>query len=336
MKKKIEVIAEIGVNHNGNLAKAKILIEEAKKAGADYVKFQYYKSHLLSTGYAKKAKYQIQKNNKKETQLQMLKKYELNLNQMKELKNFSSKRKIKFLVSAFDEECLLDLKKLKLNLFKVPSGEITNIPYLKLLGSFKKKVIMSTGMSNYNEIKTAVNALCKNGLKKKNLCLLQCTSNYPTKISDTNLSIISELKKRFKTSVGFSDHTVELETPIFAIFFGAQIIEKHITLNNNDRGPDHKASLNTSNFKKMVDMIKNYNLAVGTKNKRPNKIEIKNSNLVRKSVVAKTNIKKGQKFSLSNLTCKRPGNGLPPIKIYNLIGKKSSKKYEINEQIKLK
>ena len=166
--------------------------------------------------------------------------------------------------------------------------------------------------------------------------MLQCTSNYPTKISDTNLSIISELKKRFKTSVGFSDHTVELETPIFAIFFGAQIIEKHITLNNNDRGPDHKASLNTSNFKKMVDMIKNYNLAVGTKNKRPNKIEIKNSNLVRKSVVAKTNIKKGQKFSLSNLTCKRPGNGLPPIKIYNLIGKKSSKKYEINEQIKLK
>jgi N,N'-diacetyllegionaminate synthase len=195
---------------------------------------------------------------------------------------------------------------------------------------------MSTGMSNYNEIKTAVNVLYKNGLKKKNLCLLQCTSNYPTKISETNLSIISELKKRFKTSVGFSDHTVELETPIFAIFFGAQIIEKHITLNNNDRGPDHKASLNTSNFKKMVDMIKNYNLAVGTKNKRPNKIEIKNSNLVRKSVVAKTNIKKGQKFSLSNLTCKRPGNGLPPIKIYNLIGKKSSKKYEINEQIKLK
>ena len=203
MKNKIEIIAEIGVNHNGSLKKAKTLINKAKEAGADYVKFQYFKSKLLSTDYAKKAKYQYLQTKKKETQLEMLKKFELNIKDLKKLKAYSSKKKIKFLVSAFDEETLLELKKLKISTFKVPSGEITNIPYLKLLGSFKKKVILSTGMSNFKEISKAVKTLLKSGLKKKNLCLLQCTSNYPTKISDTNLSVIKKLKKNTKLKLVF-------------------------------------------------------------------------------------------------------------------------------------
>ena len=266
----------------------------------------------------------------------MLTKYELDLKDLKKLKDYSSKKKIKFLVSAFDEETLIDLKKLKLKTYKVPSGEITNIPYLKLLGSFKKKIILSTGMANYKEITHAVKTLIKNGTKRNALCLLQCTSNYPTKISDVNLSVIKKLKKKYRTKVGFSDHTTELETPLFAIFNGAHIIEKHITLSNKDKGPDHKASLNFNNFAKMVRMIRNYNLSFGTSFKKANAEEIKNSQSVRKSLVAKINIKKGEKFSFQNLCSKRPGNGLPPGKIYGLIGKKSPKEFRINEQIKLK
>jgi len=336
MKNKIEIIAEIGVNHNGSIKNAKTLVNKAKEAGADYVKFQYFKSKLLSTDYAKKAKYQYLQTKKKETQLEMLKKYELNIQDLKKLKAHSSKKKIKFLVSAFDEETLLELNKLKLSVFKVPSGEITNIPYLKLLGSFKKKVILSTGMSNFKEISKAVKTLLESGLKRKNLCLLQCTSNYPTKISDANLSVIKKLKKKYKTKVGFSDHTTELETPLFAIFYGAEIIEKHITLNNKDKGPDHKASLNVYDFAKMMKMIKNLDLSYGKSIKKANIEEIKNSYVVRKSIVAKINIKKGEKFSFRNLTCKRPGNGLAPDKLYSLIGKKSPKDFKINKQINLK
>lgn len=336
MKNKIEIIAEIGVNHNGSLKKAKTLINKAKEAGADYVKFQYFKSKLLSTDYAKKAKYQYLQTKKKETQLEMLKKFELNIKDLKKLKAYSSKKKIKFLVSAFDEETLLELKKLKISTFKVPSGEITNIPYLKLLGSFKKKVILSTGMSNFKEISKAVKTLLKSGLKKKNLCLLQCTSNYPTKISDTNLSVIKKLKKKYKTKVGFSDHTKELETPLYAIFYGAEIIEKHITLSNKDKGPDHKASLNAYDFVKMMKIIKNFKLSYGKSVKKANAEEIKNSLVVRKSLVAKINIKKGDKFSYKNLTYKRPGNGLAPNNIYYLLGKKSPKDFKINKQINLK
>ncbi len=334
MKKKIEVIAEIGVNHNGSIFRAKRLIDEAKKAGADYAKFQYYKTEELSTKYAKKADYQILKS-KKENQFNMLKKYELSLKKIKELKQYSKKKKIKFLVSAFDKSTLRDLKKMNTNIYKIPSGEITNIPYLELIASFKKKIILSTGMSTLKEITKAVNTLYEHGLKKKDLVLMQCTSNYPTKINNANLDVIKIFKKKFKINIGFSDHTKEIETPIFAIFKGATLIEKHITLDNNDDGPDHKASLDIKNFEKMVLMIRNYSLVNGSKIKRPNKEEIKNSLLVRKSIVAKRKIKKGEKFTDNNLTCKRPGNGMQPEKLQKLIGKISKKNYQQNQQIKI-
>ena len=263
----------------------------------------------------------------------MLKKYELTFEQFKILKNYCIKKKIKFLASAFDLESLKKMRKLKLNIFKIPSGEITNIPYLELLGSFKKDVILSTGMSSIREIQASIKVLTDKGLKKTQIILMQCTSNYPTQMNQVNLNVLQYYKKKFKLKLGFSDHTAEIETPLFAIFNGAKIIEKHITLDKNMKGPDHKASLDVKEFAKMVQNINNLELSLGKTKKKPNNEEIKNSMLVRKSIVAKKNIRRGETYSKNNITCKRPGTGISPSKFNGLINKKSNRNYQKDDFI---
>ena len=332
-KQNIQIIAEVGVNHNGKLSYAKKLIDAAKKCGAHFVKFQIYETEALTTKHAKKAEYQKKNESKKGNQFEMLKKYELTFEQFKILKNYCIKKKIKFLASAFDLESLKKMRKLKLNIFKIPSGEITNIPYLELLGSFKKNVILSTGMSSIREIKASIKVLTDKGLKKTQIILMQCTSNYPTQMNQVNLNVLKYYKKKFKLKLGFSDHTAEIETPLFAIFNGAKIIEKHITLDKNMKGPDHKASLDVKEFAKMVQNINNLELSLGKTKKKPNNEEIKNSMLVRKSIVAKKNIRRGETYSINNITCKRPGTGISPSKFNGLLNKKSNRNYQKDDFI---
>ena len=333
---RIQIIAEVGINHNGKLSIAKKLIDESKKCGSDFVKFQIYNPSEITTPYAKKARYQVKNEGVSGNQIKMLKKNNLTFKQFKILKNYCKKKKIKFLASAFDITSLRNLKKLKLNFFKVPSGEITNIPYLQHLGTYKKQVFLSTGMSNINEISDAINTLKRAGLKKKQIVLMQCTSNYPTEVKDLNLNVLSTFKKKFKLELGFSDHSTNLEVPLFAIFKGARIIEKHITLDKKMKGPDHKASLNVSEFKKMIKYIKNMELSFGSYKKIPNVEEKKTALLVRKSIVASRKILKGEKFTDINLTCKRPGYGMSPKNMKFVLNRKSNKIYKINEMIKIK
>ncbi len=331
----VQIIAEVGVNHNGNLKLAKKLIVEAKKCGADFVKFQIFNPSEITTTYAKMASYQKKNEKKSDNQYKMLKKYNFSMEQFKILKNFCKQKKIKFLASAFDIPSLINLNKLKPNFFKIPSGELTNTPYLEYIGKLNKKVFLSTGMSNLREIENAINTLLKKGLKKNQITLMQCTSNYPTDISDLNLNVLTTFKKKFNLKLGFSDHTTSLETPLFAIFKGASVIEKHITLNKNMKGPDHKASLSINEFQKMVNNIKNLNSSLGKFKKFPNREEKKIAILVRKSIVAKTKIKKGELFTEKNLTCKRPGYGMQPSRFNKLLDKKSNKNYNIDEMIRI-
>ena len=333
---KIKVIAEIGVNHNGKLSVAKKLIRESKKCGAEFVKFQMYELDEFTTKYAKKASYQNKNDPNRDNQYEMLKKLNFSFNEFKVLKKYCNKIKIKFLVSAFDIPSLKKLNRLKLNYFKIPSGEITNTPYLKYLAKLKKKVFLSTGMSTMKDVQYAVDLLLKNGLKRNQITVMQCTSNYPTKISDLNLNVLKTFKNKFNLRLGFSDHTTSLEAPLFAIFNGATIIEKHITLNKEMKGPDHKASLNIEEFKKMIENINNFKISLGSFKKKPNNEEKKISLLVRKSVVAKKKIKKGEILNRINLTCKRPGYGISPKKFDLLINKKANKDYHPDQMIDIK
>ncbi len=271
--------------------------------------------------------------NKKETQFEMLKKLELSKKNHFKIKNYCKKKQIEFLSSAFDIEDLIFLKKLRLKRFKIPSGEITNYLYLKKIANYKKEIILSTGMANIKEISTAIKVLQKNGLSKDKIKLLHCSSEYPADTSVLNLKAISTLRKKFKLDIGYSDHSMSLISPSIAISLGAKIIEKHITLNNNLKGPDHKSSLNPKDFKKMVENIRQTERSLGSGVKIPTKEEIKNSKIVRKSIVAKKIITKGEKFSLKNLTFKRPGTGISPMMINTLLKKKAKKNYQIDDLI---
>jgi N,N'-diacetyllegionaminate synthase len=246
------------------------------------------------------------------------------------------KKKIIFISSAFDIESLNYLKKLKLRYFKVPSGEITNIPYLEVLGRFRKKVILSTGMSSIYEIKKAIQTLVTNGTKKNNITLMQCTSAYPAPYDEINLNTIATLKNSFKLNIGFSDHSLGVQASIAAAALGAKFIEKHITLSKKLKGPDHRASLNPKEFKFMVQSIRIVQKTLGDKIKKITRSEKKNFYIVRKSIVASTKIKKNEKFSNFNITCKRPGTGISPLFFKKLIGKKSMKNYNKNDLIRLK
>ena len=333
--KRTFVIAEAGVNHNGSIKKALKLIEVAKLSGADAIKFQTFKAENLATDYAPKAEYQKYKSLKNETQFQMLKKLELTDAMHKACFKECKKKKIIFISSAFDIESLCYLKKFKLSYFKVPSGEITNIPYLEVLGKFRKKIILSTGMSNISEIKKALKTLTINGTKKNNITLMQCTSAYPAPYDEINLNTIFTLRDIFKLNIGFSDHSLGVQASLAAVALGAKVIEKHITLSKKLKGPDHRASLDPKEFKFMVQGIRIVEKSLGSKIKKVTKSEKKNIYIVRKSIVASTKIKKNEKFSNFNITCKRPGTGISPLFLKKLIGKKSIKNFNKNELIRI-
>lgn len=330
----MKFIAEAGVNHNGKISTAKKLIKVAANAGADFIKFQAFKTESLIIEGTKKANYQKQNTVGNEDQFQMLKKLEFNEAEFKILNNECKKNKIKFLLSIFDEESLNIVKKLKLKVIKIPSGEINNYFLLSMLAKLRLKIILSTGMSSIKEIKEAMKILTSGSIKKKDITILQCTTEYPTKFKDVNLKVINTLKKKFRINVGLSDHTLGKLSSIIAIVMGASVIEKHFTLNTKDRGPDHKASLSPKELKELIYEIKNIPVLIGSSKKKPTKNEIANKLLVRKSIVAKKNIKKGEKFSLSNLTAKRPGIGISPMRFKFFQNKKSKKNYKKDEYIK--
>jgi N,N'-diacetyllegionaminate synthase len=330
------IIAEAGVNHNGSIKKALKLIDVAASAGADAIKFQTFKAENIVTDYAPKAEYQKYKSLRKETQFQMLKKLEFTESMHKACFKKCKKKKIIFISSAFEIESLNYLKKFKLSYFKVPSGEITNIPYLEVLGKFKKKIFLSTGMSSIDEIKKAIKILTTNGTKKKYIILMQCTSAYPAPYNEINLNTIATLRNKFKLNVGFSDHSLGVQASVAAVALGAKVIEKHLTLNKKLRGPDHRASLDPKEFEFMVQSIRIVEKTLGNKIKRITKAEKKIIHVVRKSIVASTKIKKNEKFSNFNITCKRPGNGISPLFFKKLIGRKSIKNFNKNDLIRLK
>jgi N,N'-diacetyllegionaminate synthase len=300
------IIAEAGVNHNGSLKKALKLIDAAAAGGANAIKFQTFRAENLATDYAPKAEYQKYKSLKKETQFQMLKKLEFTEVMHKECFEKCKNKKIIFISSAFDIESLTYLKKFNLSYFKVPSGEITNIPYLEVLGKFRKKIILSTGMSSIYEIKNAIKILTTNGTKINNITLMQCTSAYPAPYDEINLNTIATLRSIFKLNIGFSDHSLGIQASIAAVALGAKVIEKHITLNKKLKGPDHRASLDPKEFKFMTQGIRIVEKTLGDKIKKITKSEKKNIYIVRKSIVASTKINKNEKFSNFNITCKRP------------------------------
>lgn len=330
---KVFVIAEIGVNHNKDMNLAKKLIDIACDCNVDAVKFQLFKTEKLLSKDSPMAKYQIENSNNYKDAFHMLKRLELNTNEIIELINYCNFKNIKFMCSPFDMESIDILNELHLDIFKIPSGEITNYPYLKKIGSLKKKVILSTGMSTISEIENAIKVLKDNGTY--NISLLQCNTQYPTPMKDVNLNAITTLKNKFNLEVGFSDHTIGIEVPIAAVALGATIIEKHFTLDRNLEGPDHKASLEPNEMLNMVKAIRNIELALGKGIKSPSKSEIPNINIVRKSIVAKKNIKKGEIFTEENITTKRPGTGLNPMIWEKVIGSSASKDYKEDEMITL-
>jgi len=327
------IIAEAGVNHNGDIKLAKRLIDVAAEAGSDLVKFQTFKASDIATTDVKKAEYQMSENQDSISQYEMLKKLELSEEMHHELISHCKKNGIGFLSTGFDLDSVKLLKKLGQDIFKVPSGEITNLPLLRLIGGFNCEVILSTGMSDMSEIGKALEILQKSGTELRDVTVLQCTSAYPTPASDVNLSAMVAIRDKFKTKVGYSDHTLGIEMPIAAVALGASIIEKHFTLDKDFEGPDHRMSLNPRELKEMVSAIRNVEIALGNGIKEVMQSEIKNMRLARKSVVAKTSINKGDKFSNENITCKRAGKGMSPMNWDEIIGKISSRNYKENEPL---
>jgi N,N'-diacetyllegionaminate synthase len=330
---RVFIIAEAGVNHNGSIDIAYKLIDEAKKAGADAIKFQTFKTENLTTKDNKMAEYQITNTSKIETQFEMLKKLELTFDDFLKLKRYSDEKGIEFLSSPFDIESARFLCKIGLKKFKIASGEITNTILLREIGSYKKDVIMSTGMCFIADVENALNILIENGTEKQNICILHCNTEYPTRFEDVNLLAMTTLESAFKVDVGYSDHTEGMEVSIAAVALGAKVIEKHFTLDRSLKGPDHMASMEPEEFKKMVNSIRNIEKSLGDGIKQPSENEKKNIVLVRKSIVASREIKKGEIFSESNLTVKRPGDGLPPLLWDKIIGKIAQKNYCIDEKI---
>jgi N,N'-diacetyllegionaminate synthase len=335
MTNRVKIIAEIGVNHNGDMTLAKKLIDEAKKAGADYVKFQTFKADRLATKKAKKTVYQIKNSGDGESQKDMLARLEVSHDMHKKIISHCKKRKIKFLSSAFDIEGLDLLSKLGQTIFKIPSGEITNAPYLKHVGVIAKSIILSTGMSNLKEIKDAIKILESGGLSRKDITVLHCTSEYPAPLNEVNLNAMNEIKNKLKVSVGYSDHTDGFEISLAAVALGAEVIEKHFTFDQALPGPDHKASLEPKELRLMIKLIRNIEVSLGQPIKQASKSEIKNMPLVRKSIVAKSKIEIGERFTNNNLTTKRPGTGISPMKWNFIIGKKASRAFDEDELIVL-
>lgn len=336
MKKTI-IIAEAGVNHNGVLENAFRLIDAAVDAGVDYVKFQTFKTELSITKGAKKADYQIENTGKAtESQYEMVKKLELSYEQHELLIEYCKKRKIKFFSTAFDLESLDYLAKIGLEIVKIPSGEITNLPYLRHAAGLFKEVILSTGMAEMSEIRNALDVFIASNIPLENITILHCNTEYPTPMKDVNLKAMSHIENEFKTKVGYSDHTLGIEVPVAAVALGAVIIEKHFTLDKNMEGPDHAASIEPQELLSMVTAIRNIELAIsGNGLKQPSESEMKNIAIARKSIVAIKPIKRGDLFTSENITAKRPGTGISPMKWDEVIGSFSGYDFDVDDLIRL-
>lgn len=325
------IIAEAGVNHNGDINLAKKLIDIAADSGADLVKFQTFNADRLVTQSASKADYQILATDNSETQYAMLRKLELTESEHQELITYCATKNIRFFSTGFDIESINMLISLGQELFKIPSGEITNLPYLRHIGQLRKTVILSTGMSTMDEIEAAIKVLEAAGTVRNKITALHCTTAYPAPMSDINLRAMQSIQSRFNVSVGYSDHTLGIEIPIAAVSLGATVIEKHFTIDRNLPGPDHKASLEPAELKSMIIAIRNIELALGDGNKRPMPSEIGNRTVARKSIVASRNISPGEDFTEENLTTKRPGTGVSPMKWDLLLTKKAERAYSVDE-----
>ncbi|MCR5793575.1 MAG: N-acetylneuraminate synthase [Lachnospiraceae bacterium] len=327
------IIAEAGVNHNGDINLAKKLVLEAKNCGADIVKFQTAKLESLVSKYAKMAEYQVENIGKEESQLEMLRRLILPFDQFVELSNYCKEVGIEFLSTPFDIESIKFLDELGCSIWKVPSGEITNYPYLVRIARTRKPIIMSTGMSTMDEIAEALTVLRDNGASK--ITLLHCTTEYPAPLDEVNLKAMETLRDQFDLEVGYSDHTEGIEIPLAAVGMGATVIEKHFTLDRNMEGPDHKASLEPAELKAMVEGIRRVEKALGDGEKKPSPSEIKNKEVARKSIVAKKAIKAGEIFSEENITTKRPGTGISPMHWPEIIGTMAVRNFEEDEVIEL-
>ncbi|MFD1096348.1 N-acetylneuraminate synthase [Salegentibacter chungangensis] len=336
MKNKVLIIAEAGVNHNGNIETAKELIDKASSAGADFVKFQTFKASGLVTKSAERAEYQNSNTENNDSQYEMLKKLELSEDAHNILIEYCKSKGIKFLSTGFDLNTLEFLNKLNIELFKIPSGEITNLPYLRKIASFNKPVVMSTGMASMQEVTEAFNVLVNEGLKKENIIIVHCNTEYPTPMDDVNLKAMNTIGKELGVRIGYSDHTLGIEVPIAAVALGAKVIEKHFTLDRNLPGPDHRASLEPEELKLMVESIRNIEKAIsGSGKKEPSRSEMKNKDIARKSIIASKEIKKGDKFNENNLTVKRPGNGISPMKWDSVLGRTANRDFKEDELIEL-
>ena len=335
--KRVIIIAEAGVNHNGDINKAKQLIDKAVEASVDYIKFQTFKTELCISKNAVKADYQIENTqNSSESQLEMVKKLELSFDQFIELEKYCNQKNIKFLSTGFDSESLTFLAQLGVTIAKIPSGEITNLPYLRQVASLFPEVILSTGMATIDEIKDAVKVLTDNGISKDKITILHCNTEYPTPMEDVNLKAMLHIERELGIPVGYSDHTLGIEVPIAAVALGATVIEKHFTLDKTLPGPDHKASLEPNELKAMVSAIRNIEKAIGGSGlKEVSKSEEKNKPIARKSIVASTDIKKGDIFTPENLTVKRPGTGISPMQWDEVIGKEAKRDFQEDELIEL-
>ena len=332
---KVFIIAEAGVNHNGSLELAKKLIDSAVEARADAVKFQTFKADKLLSKCAQKADYQKQATSVDETQYEMIKKLELDQNAHRALINYCKDKGIMFLSTPFDHNSIDLLISFEMPIFKIPSGEITNLPYLRHIGRLDKEVILSTGMSNLNEVRDALEVLIKAGTSKVKITVLHATTEYPCPIDEVNLRAMQTIKNVFDVKVGYSDHTQGIEVPIAAVAMGACVIEKHFTLDRSMEGPDHKASLEPDELRAMVQAIRHIEQALGDGVKMPSMSEQKNIPIARKSILASRPIKMGEAFTDNNLIVKRPGNGISPMRWDEIVGQKATRNFSVDELIEL-
>jgi N,N'-diacetyllegionaminate synthase len=335
MTKEVLIIAEAGVNHNGDLSIAKKLIDVAAEAGADFVKFQTFSAERLVTRSAEKASYQRKNTGNEETQYQMLSKLELSSDMHRELISHCALRNIGFLSTGFDIESINFLAELGQNLFKIPSGEITNLPYLRHIGRLKRDVILSTGMATLADIESAIEVLEHAGTMRSKITILHCTTEYPAPMVDVNLKAMKSIQVAFNVTVGYSDHTLGIEVATAAVALDAKVIEKHFTLDRNLPGPDHRASLEPDELKAMVTAIRNIEIALGDGVRRLSSSEVRNKSVVRKSLVARVQIKKGELFSAQNISVKRPGTGISPMLWDQVMGREAPRDFMSDELITL-
>lgn len=333
--KKVIIIAEAGVNHNGSYELAIKMVDEAKRAGADYVKFQTAKPELVISTFAPKAEYQKETTGAAESQLEMCKAIHLPLTDYKPLKEYCDKVGIGFMSTPFDLVSIDVLEPLDMDYYKIPSGEITNLPYLRKIASKHRPVILSTGMCEVEEVEAALQVLELGGVKRSDIIVLHCNTEYPTPMADVNLRAMDDLRRSLGVEVGYSDHTKGIEVPIAAVALGATVIEKHFTLDKTMEGPDHKASLEPDELKAMVDAIRNIEQALGDGHKHVSPSERKNMDIARKSIVAARDIRKGEVLTEENITTKRPGNGISPMRWDSVIGTTAIRDFGYDELIEI-